>query len=68
MHFLIFLNLTTLNFRSKVFKINIELFKLFLESIIVFIISFACKDPITFAVVPRIPSSSQFKISSEGFS
>ncbi len=56
------------NLKFNVLKINIELFKTFLVSKIVFIISLACNEPTTLAVVPRIPSWSQFKISSDGFS
>ena len=55
-HFFSFLNLTILIFKFNVFKINIELFKKFLDPKIILIISLACKDPTTHAAVPRTPS------------
>jgi len=66
MQLFLFLNKTFLKFKFRRSKIKIFDSKLLPIFNIFFKTSFPCIAPTIFAVVPNIPSDSQFSISSDG--
>ena len=66
MQFFLFLNNTFLKFKFSRSKIKMFDFKSFPMFNIFFNTSFTCIAPTIFAVEPKIPSASQFNISSDG--